>query len=688
VRSSAREPGSAGAGEQLPRRLPLSLALWLLAGAASLAQAQQPQDEGPVVIGAQKPNWKGFQLVRLDAALDLWGQWRKDELKQAGRPTLTETEATYRQTLDLSGEAYIGHKNLIDISGAGKIGLEEEDLHSDDSQNSTGYVAVTALGEISALILGNGPVPTTAYAKRDEVNTHQDFGGTIKTTTTEFGAIAQFRSAVIPTQLQVLHREQDQEDQLGRGGFSFTQDSAILHSDARLTTNQHLLLDYTFDHIHESNTSGFRDTYDQHDATATHMLNFGASNHDWLRSSLHLLERDGAFSEQIVHLDEDMFLEHTPRLDTRYKLSLEDVTHQDQEQRQARGSAQIRHRLFDSLTSTGTVGAGVLDVPDEFTSNEYFVSGSLDYTKKVPFGRFDAGLNLATTRQDNGARGTTVAISNRTFVFNDPFPVVISQRNIMTSSIVVRDTARLRVFINGADYTVTSFPDRVELHRVVGGAIANGQAVSVDYDVGPEPANTIDSTTGSISLRYDISEGALSGLGLFAIYRRLDQSVDSTQPAAFILEDFNEFRYGADYHIGGFIFTAERTDHNSNVSPYDATRLVAQYDRRFSRNNVLSLSLSWEDLEYRLTGQEVQLILGTGRWSQRVTEDLDFSLHSEARQEYHNDAPDIHGFNAGLDISWHKRQTTVYASVFASILDSGATTTTSGTVSVGLKRAF
>jgi hypothetical protein len=668
------------------RVLPASLVLW--AGATALGQtASPPQDEGPVVIGEQKANWKTVELVRLDAALDLWNQWRRDELKQPGLPTVTETEALYRQTLDLSGELYIGHKNFIDLSGTAKLGLEEDTLKNSASGNNS-YTTFLGLFDISALILGSGPVPTTAYARRDETDSHQDFGGTVKTTTTEFGAIAQVRSDVAPTQVQLLHREQDQTLALGGGGFSYTQDSAIVHSDIRLTSNQHLMLDYTFDHINQNSGGGITDNYDQHDATATHTLNFGPNNRDWLRSSFHVLDRNGNTPEDILQLDEDLYLQHTPRLESRYRLGLQDVTVNGNEQRQANGSAQIRHHLFDSLTSTGTIGGSVLDVPDEFHSNEVFASGALDYTKQVPFGRFNANMTLTETRQDNSDRGGTISITNSTLVFNDPFPAVISRRNVVPSSIVVRDTARIRVFISGVDYTVNAFPDRVELHRVVGGAIANGQAVSVDYDIGPEPGNTIDSTAGTISLRYDISEGFLNGLGLYGIYRSLDQNVDTSQPEAFVLESFNEYRYGLDYHIGGASFVAERLNHNSNTSPYDANRLQAEYDHRFSRNGLLGITLSYEDLEYRLTGEKVDLFLGTGRWSQRIGEDLDLTFHTDWRQEYHNQSPDIHGVDGGLDLSWHRRQTTIYGSIFASVQESGPSTTTSETISIGLKRAF
>jgi len=650
-----------------------------------------PPAEGPIVVGEQRPRFRGLELLRLEAAVDLWAQWRADRLMQDGQPTLTEEENLYRQTLDLSGEASIGHKNLLNLSGNLRLAFEEDALSSDLSGTQSSTTSLNALYDLSALILANGPVPTTAYTRRDESYFNPDFGGSIKNTVTEFGAIAQVRSDVAPTQVQVLHREQEQADRFGTGGFSSTQDSAIVHSEIRMTPNQRVAADYTFDHISQDSGgggNGFQDTYDQHDATLTHWLTFGAQSRDTLRSSLRFQERTGLYAERISRWDEELTLRHTPRLETRYYGRLENLERQGHEQRTARGSALIRHRLYESLTSTASIGGSSLDVPGEFTSDEVFATGALDYVKRVPYGRLNAGVSLSGTHQENGARGTTVPVVNGTYVFNDPFPLTLNRRNIIPESIVVRDTTRVRVFIEGVDYTKLAFPDRVELTRVVGGAISNGQAVVIDFEVGPEPANQVDSTTGTVSVRYSITEGALKGLAAYATYRQLDQSVDSASPALFVLDNPRDLRYGLEYRVTDLTLTAERQHHDSDISPFDATRLQAHYNRRFSRSSLLSLGVSREEADYRFTGERVELYLATGRWSHKLAKDLDFSVHAQGRQEYHNSSPDIRGFEGGVDISWHRGQTTFYGSIYASMLDAGATSTQSQAITIGLRRAF
>jgi hypothetical protein len=192
------------------------LAVVLAAGAA---WAQQADDGGPVVVGEKNLSYKALELVRLDTHLDLLAQWRQDQVRGTGLPTLTETETLLRPTIDMNGEVYIGHKNLIDLMGTVKLGLEQDTLDSPATGTNNTSLSFTNEYDLNALVLGEGPVPTTVYSRRSENILHQDFGGSLTNTVNETGAIAQIRSAVAPTMLQLYHRDQDQTNQLGGGNY-------------------------------------------------------------------------------------------------------------------------------------------------------------------------------------------------------------------------------------------------------------------------------------------------------------------------------------------------------------------------------------------------------------------------------------------------------------------------------------
>src|SRR5206468_2172449 len=142
----------------------------------------------------------------------------------------------------------------------------------------------------------------------------------------------------------------------------------------------------------------------------------------------------------------------------------------------------------------------------------------------------------------------------------------------ISSSIVVRDATGLIVFVENLDYLVRVFPDRVEITRVVGGRIVNGQTVLISYDLLPQPENTVTNNTFHASARYDFEKGPLKGAGLYARYFLLDQSIESDFPSRFTPNSLRDTTVGADYRFWDFTVGGEYEWHHSDVAPYDAAR--------------------------------------------------------------------------------------------------------------------
>ncbi len=665
-----------------------SLAILLLLLSAGSAGAQIAQGDGPIVVGERKEGYKWFELDHWNATLDLLAQQRRERRRQDGIPTLTDTETLLRETLDLSGRAFIGHKNLIDVTGMVKLGLEDIFLDSDTTGLNTHEGSFANLYDLNALILQEGPAPTNIYTRRDEQLLYREFGGSLKTITTESGITTQVRSSIAPTSFAYFHREQEERDPTGFSDFGLIQDTATIHSNAQVGTHQNLNFDYNVDDIREQQSRIGANSYTRHDATLTHTVDFGPEEKHNLRSMLRVYDQGGNASQRVLRLDEQMLLKHTPRFDTRYNLVLENQELSGQDQRLARGSVTARHRLFDSLVSSATLGASRQQIPNEFIADELFAQGNLDYTKKVPKGRLDASLGAGYSRQNNGERGTIVAIPEGSYVFRDPFPLTISQRNVIPASVVVRDAAGLRTFSEGFDYTLQSFPDRIELRRIVGGAIADGQAVRIRFDVGPEPSNQIDTSTVTLSVRYTLEETWAKGLSPYFIYRYVGHQLNANDPSLFILDDVQALQFGMDYFLGDLRLKAEREIRDSTVQGYDANRFEAHFDRRLSRYSAVNASATREEIVYRDTGNRIELNRVSARISHRFAESFDVSLRLQFRDERSGFNGHLRGFEEDAEINWRKGQTTIYASVRNALLDGDVVDTFSQTFVFGFKRNF
>ena len=661
----------------------------LFAGAGSIANAQQAQpDDGEPIIVGEKEAWDPFELHSIKAAIDTEGRWRSFRRSTRGQPDQTDTEQYLQGRFELSGQAFVGHKNLLDINGRVGFGVEERDINSNIVGASQYDTDLLLLYDVSGLILAEGPTPLTLYSRRDQLRLEREFSGTIDSLNTEYGAMLRIKSASFPTFIQIFRREIDQNDQLGLVDYRVKQDSISVRTTPVLGENQELSIEYILDLVDERQSRYYENSYTRHDAQVIHTINFGKEKEHNLQSIGRFYDESGASALRRYRLDEILRLQHSERFDTRYDFTIEDAVRGDQWQRYLRGAGQARYTLFDSLIVIGSLGADRLDISGDFSSSQYYGDLDLQYVKRVPLGRLDAVLGGGFNRQENSEQGQPVNFNDQRITLNDSTPTIISRRNVVAGSVVVTDAAGMRVYIEGIDYTIIVFPSHIEVQRIVGGAIAEDEVLLVDYTVGPEPASTIDSVNARFAVRYTIEEGVFSGLSAYLNYIWLDQTVDTIDPTRFILEQVKDLRYGLDYRIGQINLQAERQNHDSTIFPYDRTRLEGRYDIRLGPRGLLAASVSHEITDYPTNDDQRALTRGTLRARGRLGNDLDIIVRLIYRDETSRLSNDLTGFEQSLEATWRKGRTTINASVYNATLDGDATDTSSQTFILGIRRTF
>jgi hypothetical protein len=228
----------------------------------------------------------------------------------------------------------------------------------------------------------------------------------------------------------------------------------------------------------------------------------------------------------------------------------------------------------------------------------------------------------------------------------------------------------------------------VEIRRVLGGAIADGQTVLIDYTIGPEPASTVDTRTGVATVRYTVQEGRLAGVSVYANYRNTDQEQVEGVPQEGLLNDEEIVIFGADYRTGPFTLNAEHEEHASDILPFSALRLSARYDQAFGRASELSLGVTHEAVSYRDPSNEVRLDRVYGLWTQELGEHLELEFRGIYRDEHDDLLGDLRGIDTAVELRWWKRQTEITGSIRSSIIDSDQGDSTFQSIWLTLRRNF
>lgn len=273
----------------------LKLRAVLLAGVLSwVCQATHAQEGGSTVV-SRRPPLEFLRLEDLKIAIEFEFRHDSDEVDPAVGPTLRDTEDFLREIFELSGRAFLGHPNLVDINFLTRFELSQRDLDSDTSGIRDKIDNTQTEFNLNARILKLSDTPLNIFARRNQSILDQQFGGSIDSVTTEYGARLTFRSDLMPHDIGYLHRDTQQNDRLGASDFRIKQDSISLRGQYLGEAYGNLTWDYTFDDVKESGPVRRLSNFQRHDAFLEHRLQLGRDRKKELRSSFRYRNDSGAF---------------------------------------------------------------------------------------------------------------------------------------------------------------------------------------------------------------------------------------------------------------------------------------------------------------------------------------------------------------------------------------------------------
>jgi hypothetical protein len=497
---------------------------------------------------------------------------------------------------------------------------------------------------------------------------------------------------------EVYHSDNDQTAIDQSQSYTLSQNVANYHTDFAPADHQHVNIGYTYSNVYEtsqsSGTSGQQvSAFDTHDFLADYLIEFGPRQQSNLNSSLTWFDQTGTTPYQRLRLFERLLLKHSDTLESWYRYALDYQSSNFSgsgplDQLQNTYDMGFRHRLYESLITTGTAGLRDLDRSDGSDTFEYFTGINFDYHKIVTGGVLSAAAGYAYDHQDNSAQTAVTSVINQPHVFVDPAPIVLTGTNIIVSSIVVTSANGVIVYTLGPDYTVQVFSTNVQIFRTVGGRIANGQTVLISYNLAPLPANTTINNLVNVSLRYDIQHGPLKGLAAYGRYSVLDQNIESAQPSAFVPNSFHDTTVGAEYRIWELIVGGEQQWHHSTILPYDASRFFLRFQYRLDFDTVFLFNPTYSIYRYLQEDERSDELNLAFNVTHRFTQ----SLVGSASLSYLNLKDTMSGTTNGLDanveLRWNFRQTTAFLQLRQAFLDTVSQNNTYQTVYVGFRREF
>ena len=674
-----------------------------LAGMGIRAAAQEAPSEGPVVIGArEQKKFRFLELEKTTYSVDLTGQYASSTANG-----VTTTQMIFEEYVGLSTTGYLFSPSFLDLNLAGRFGLSQaSSKDTSDAGNSEQNNGTVYDYNVRGVLKRDSSLPVTATASRSQDLVNQTFGETLRNTTNTYGISTTYQSKTLPTTVSFMHDDQTQTgltsatDSTQNGTFTSSNDVLNWHTEWRPSDHQSLVGDYRLtqsDQINEGTVAAESQQEiiaDTQEAMLTHSYHFGQSHRSSLNSNLSYYNDSGTYTQERLVLDEQLHLQHSKSLETDYNYRYTDWTYLDTPQTLQEIKGGFPYRMFQSVTASGHVGATFQKFGDENASSDgQFADFNLGYSKMVPLGRLSLNGMTSISHQQNDARNSPTEVLDQPYTFNNFQPLSILQPFIDPSSIRITNPDHTFTYTRNLHYRVNTIPGGVEIQPIPGQFPNPVTPVLIDYTLRPEAANTQNTNSFGFGMKYEFTEGMFKGLGTYARYLVVDQTIDSADPTAFIPDNIRELTVGAEYKIWKFIFLAEWEDHESTVSPFVSTRFSGQFLHQAGRDTTLTANTQYQLIDYpsvdagSLSHSSRTFSVGGG-----LDHRFSRALHGTLTANWLSDDDSSSGPSTGTDIDlrleYYVRQTRIHGSVRRSSLSFEGSDTSFLMFEIGITRTF
>ena len=554
------------------------------------------------------------------------------EGQQAGSPP---SKVVREQTLvdptagvGMSGSVY--HPNLMQFQLATELGLDWKDSQEDPGQaTSNGRFLQRYHGTMD--FLDQKPYAVSLFGDKDMTYREYDFFSRVRVDSEAAGGRAGYTAGPLPFMVSVQHYDEVQEDPIRPQNY--TQDmlwGSVQHQRRRYdgrTRASYNLTQFSRRDDGFSHLQGVTQTLNLFDSE-----NFGGMLDPRLTSLLNYNSvGQTAQPTDNLQIQENLHLQHTPKLESSYEYAFDHATSGASENRTQEGRANLNYQQTPHLTLGGDVHGNLTDSTSPGNSLEtrsYGVGASAQYTRPLAsWMTITCGDGGRWDREDRSASGTAQTVIGEQHTLSDGAVTLLNLPSANAASIKVYDaTNSTHVYVANLDYRITPQGVLTQIERLTAGQIANGAQVAVDYSAALQDSASFDTLANDASFRVDLWRGLLGLYGHWAsqvysggerlLLRRLDDKTVGLDAA------WRWFRTGAEYEVV-----------DSNLAPYTRRRLFqsAQFQPLGGTDLSLNTDENWTDFQDNNLHQTAYGFIT--RWQQRVSSHFSTTLEGGLRFE-------------------------------------------------------
>lgn len=531
-----------------------------------------------VELAAQNPviSWGIFNLQSYSGLIGVEGLYRNQTTILANGKTEEPVTNQFTGRILLNTDSYLWHPNFMGIN----LNLDYNPGVTNEAFLVTPDRAETRTAEslrLMLLLFKQRPLSFNLFYNLSHSFTNREYTSNVETLNRDYGANLSFRNKIVPVSIRYINSAWNQLEISSSRNYINLRESLQADFNKSFGFGDKHNLIYAYEDYRRKYTNADTISNFVNNVRLQNYIPFNKNRTSNLRSLINFHDQQGNQTYRRMQINENLLFQLPFNFDIsgNYRFTnLEDIF---QKTKQHNLLSKINHQLFSSLRSSAYYE--LIDIDNTFYDEQTRQAGfNLDYKKKIGFGTWNIGYNFRNRNDDRDGRSSTLIVTREEKVLLDGETILLDYPYVDLASVIVRDETGTIIYDENLDYILIERDNYVEIQRLPGGQIVNGQSVYIDYLVLQPISFSYNTNNHGIKTGFDLFNR------LFQVYYRYnEQTYDNIRfidPA--ILKTVYQNVYGLRITKYIFSFGAEYDLYQSNIVPYETKRYFATISEQLS----------------------------------------------------------------------------------------------------------
>ena len=545
----------------------------------------------------ENSTFKLLGITSVSGEVNLMGQYRQQDRVLKSNTSESLESSLFSGGIMLNSTGYIWHPNLLILN---------LDANYNPQTKQENYLVIPDRSEVRSLqrlylngtFLKQKPVSLNCFVNLNRNYINNEDLTNIRSDDRKYGGTFFLKSKYVPLSVSYSNGKVDQKELISNRTFKNEHTSVQGRINKSFSSRDNHKLSYNYNDYHRQDNNLTQIQNKTQEVTLNDNVFIDRNKKYYFSSLITGFDQEGNNNYQRLQARENINLKLPERLNFNANYFYNNIKQDLNSSVQHQVRSRLSHELFLSLKTSVYFEYSNLDHTAylEKTDRQGI---DIKYTKKIPKGQLSLSYHYFRFNQQMDSDPVTLQVLMEPHALVDNEMVYLDKEYIDIESVVVKDATGTIIYQENLDYVLIERNTLVEIQRIPGGQITDGQTVYVDYV-----------NTRNESFKYVTNNNTFSAnLSFFSrlvevYYRTSKQDYSNIEKSNFVtLNYYTQNVVGTRLTYKIFSGGVEYDYYNSDIIPYKLLRYYIRVQGKFHKRFLYTVNGNYRD--YKMIDEDV-----------------------------------------------------------------------------------